>query len=53
MQQISRRWYHNITPRQKSCKIRFEMENIFDKPVFVQYYEGCLMWIDIASYVES
>ena len=36
-----------------SSKIRFAMEDIYERAVFVQYYEGCLMWIDIASYIED
>ena len=46
-------WYEVYVPMVfTKCKVRFEMEDILDKPVFVQYYEGCLLWIDIPSSVE-
>ena len=54
LQLVQKLWYETLVPGcYDSCKVRFEMENIFARAVFVQYYEGCLMWIDIASYVED
>ena len=29
--------------------VRFVEEDLADKPMFVQYYEGCLLVVDIAS----
>ena len=54
LQLVSKTWYEELIPNcVDSSKVNFVMENIFKMPVFVQYYEGCLMWIDIASYVEN
>lgn len=53
MQLVERVWYEVYVPKVfPSCKVSFEMEDIFKRPVFVQYYEGCLLWIDIPSSVE-
>ena len=50
---MERLWYEILVPQvYDTCKVRFEMEDIFKRPVFVQYYEGCLLWIDIPSEVE-
>ena len=54
VQLVSLQWYYVYTPMvYESSKIRFSMEDIYERAVFVQYYEGCLMWIDIASYIED
>lgn len=54
MQLLEKFWYETLVPQiYDTCKVTFEMEDIFKKPVFIQYYEGCLMWIDIASYMED
>lgn len=52
MQILSRSFYHEIMPR--ACEkldtpVRFVEEDLADKPMFVQYYEGCLLVVDIAS----
>ena len=53
MQLVERLWYEVLVPQVfDRCKVHFEMEDIFKRPVFVQYYEGCLLWIDIPSEVE-
>lgn len=54
MQLLEKFWYETLVPQiYDACKVSFEMEDIFAKPVFIQYYEGCLMLIDIASYMED
>lgn len=35
------------------CGVKFYQEDVSQKPTFVQYYEGCLLIIDIASCVEQ
>ena len=51
---VEKLWYDVCVPHVFiTCKVKFEAEDIHSRPVFVQYYEGCLMWIDIASYVED
>ena len=35
------------------CKIKFYQEDISGTAMFVQYYEGCLLIIDMASSVEQ
>ena len=53
MQLVERSWYETFVPTvYEKCKVQFVMEDIFKRPVFVQYYEGCLLWIDISSEVD-
>ena len=35
------------------CEVKFEEDDVTEKAMFVQYYEGCLLVIDIASTVEQ
>lgn len=36
----------------ETCKCRFEAEDVSKEAVFCQYYEGCLLWIDVAGEVD-
>ena len=56
MQILSRRFYYEIMPQateKLDVLVRFEADDLADKPMFVQYYEGCLLVIDIASAVDA
>ena len=35
------------------CKVKFYQEDVSEIPMFVQYYEGCLLVIDVASSVDQ
>ena len=37
----------------EKCKVRFDQDDVTGVPMFVQYYEGCLLVIDMASSVEQ
>ena len=52
MQILSKSFYYEVMPR--ACEtldtpVRFVEEDLAEKPMFVQYYEGCLLVVDIAS----
>ena len=56
MQILSRRFYYDIMPRateKLEVPLRFEADDLADRPMFVQYYEGCLLVVDIASAMDA
>ena len=50
LQLVEKLWYQKLVQTVfTTCQVRFEVEDIFARPLIVQYYEGCLMVIDVGS----
>lgn len=56
LQLLNRHTYDVTLPdvmETSDCKVKFYQEDVSEVPMFVQYYEGCLLVIDMASSVEQ